>query len=63
MCGRFVGYSSLEQIQAHFKVETVEADSIQPSYNIAPQQELAVITQEGSKRILSLWSFTHFKAW
>ncbi len=64
MCGRFVGYSTAEQIQAHFKVETVQAGTIQASYNTAPQQELAVITQEGLQRTLSLmhWGLVPFWA-
>jgi len=64
MCGRFVGYSTLEQIQSHFNVGVLEPDRVQPSYNIAPQQELAVVTQKGLERILSLmhWGLVPFWA-
>lgn len=64
MCGRFVGYSTAEQIQSHFQVDQMLSDHIQASYNIAPQQELAVVTQEGSERILSLmhWGLVPFWA-
>jgi putative SOS response-associated peptidase YedK len=62
MCGRFVGYSTPDQIRSHFKVESVLSEQIHPSYNIAPQQLMAVITQESSRRILSLmhWGLVPF---
>jgi len=64
MCGRFVGYSSLEQIQSHFKVNRILPGRIEPSYNIAPTQQISVITQEGSERVLSLmhWGLVPFWA-
>ena len=47
MCGRFVVFSSLEQLQQHFPIDKALAE-VTPNYNVAPTQEiLAVIQQEG----------------
>ncbi|MEW5816407.1 MAG: SOS response-associated peptidase [Spirochaetota bacterium] len=63
MCGRFVGYSTFDQIRSHFKVETVFPETIHPSYNIAPQQKVAVVTQEGSERVLSFMHWGLVPSW
>jgi putative SOS response-associated peptidase YedK len=47
MCGRFVVFSSLEQLQDHFPIDKAMAQAT-PNYNVAPTQEiLAIIQQEG----------------
>lgn len=47
MCGRFLEFSNLEQLQKHFPIGKVLA-KVTPNYNVAPTQEiLAIIRQEG----------------
>ena len=47
MCGRFVIFSTLEQLQQHFPIDKTLSD-VTPNYNVAPTQEIhAVIRQEG----------------
>jgi putative SOS response-associated peptidase YedK len=64
MCGRFVGFSSLEQIQTHFGVDQVNSPDLKVNFNIAPQQQLAVIIQQDSQRTLELmhWGLVPFWA-
>ncbi len=44
MCGRFVLFSSLDDIVKEFHVQQVQLD-LQPRYNVAPTQPVAVVTQ------------------
>jgi putative SOS response-associated peptidase YedK len=47
MCGRFVVFSDLEQLQEHFPIDQA-LSVITPNYNVAPTQEILVlIRQEG----------------
>jgi putative SOS response-associated peptidase YedK len=64
MCGRFVGYSTLDQIQSQFKIDEIRPGQIQPNYNVAPQQPIVVVIQESLKRILDLmhWGLVPFWA-
>jgi len=43
MCGRFTLYTPLGEIVSRFAVESVQAE-LRPKYNLAPTQEIAVIT-------------------
>lgn len=43
MCGRFTLYTPLGEIVSRFAVEVVQAE-LRPRYNLAPTQEIAVIT-------------------
>lgn len=45
MCGRFTLHHSLEEVAARFQLQQIEYN-LQPRYNIAPSQPLAVIRQE-----------------
>lgn len=53
MCGRFVQFSSLRTLEAHFPIDSIAADvnaSYRASYNVAPTQEvLAIIHQDGRR--------------
>jgi putative SOS response-associated peptidase YedK len=51
MCGRFVLYSSLDDIVRAFDVQLVRAQW-QPRYNIAPTQPVLVVRQEGDTKVL-----------
>ncbi len=51
MCGRFVLYSSLDEIVHTFDVHLVRAQWY-PRYNIAPTQLVLVIRREGDIRVL-----------
>jgi putative SOS response-associated peptidase YedK len=56
MCGRFVLYSSLDDIVRAFDVQLVRAQCY-PRYNIAPTQTVMVVRQEGNVNVLDgmLW--------
>jgi putative SOS response-associated peptidase YedK len=62
MCGRFVQKSDLRKIAPLFKVEVVESD-LQPSFNVAPRQPIAVIMEDGKKKIVTMqWGLIPFWA-
>ncbi len=57
MCGRFVRYSSIQDILTEFDVEGPAVD-LPPSYNVAPSHEVVSIINDGKKRIvLCKWGY------
>ena len=47
MCGRFVGFRSLEQLKTHFPIDKAACE-VTENYNVAPSQEvLAIVTRDG----------------
>jgi putative SOS response-associated peptidase YedK len=49
MCGRFVQFSSLRTLAAHFPIDAIGGD-VKASYNVAPTQEVwAIIHQDGHR--------------
>jgi putative SOS response-associated peptidase YedK len=47
MCGRFVVFSDLEQLQEYFPIDKALSE-VKPNYNVAPTQEImTIIRQEG----------------
>jgi len=63
MCGRFALYRGLEEIKEAFQVQQVSAD-LEPSYNIAPTQDVAVVVQrpEGVSLEKMRWGLIPFWA-
>ncbi len=53
MCGRFVRKRSASSIAADFGVDEV-VDELQPSFNIAPTHDVAVIVNNGTKRLVAM---------
>ena len=39
MCGRFVGFSTLEMLQEHFPIDVADVQ-VTTNYNVAPTQEI-----------------------
>ncbi len=57
MCGRFVRESPIEEIVKEFDIEQTSLD-LEPSYNIAPQQNIAIIMEDDKKKIVKCrWGF------
>jgi putative SOS response-associated peptidase YedK len=52
MCGRFVQISDLREVGKIFQA-TVEA-RLQPNYNVAPRQPIAVLMEEGKRKIMEM---------
>ena len=63
MCGRFVGFNTLEMLQAHFPIDLADAQ-VTPNYNIAPTQEiLAIARLEGKNHLKNFhWGLVPFWA-
>ena len=53
MCGRFVRKSSSRTIAEEFDVDEI-VDDLQPSLDIAPTEDVAVITNNGAKRLVAM---------
>lgn len=49
MCGRFTLYHTPEDVAERFEAQTALAT--EPRYNIAPTQEVAVVTQNGTRHL------------
>lgn len=63
MCGRFILFSSLDDIASHFAAEANSTLSWSARYNIAPKQDVpVVIYHEGANR-LSLMKWGLIPSW
>ena len=63
MCGRFVGFTTLEMLQEHFPIDVADAQ-VAPNYNVAPTQEILAISQhQGENHLLKYhWGLVPFWA-
>jgi putative SOS response-associated peptidase YedK len=63
MCGRFALYRSLEEIKEAFDIQQVNF-ALEPSYNVAPTQDVAVVVQreEGNTLETMRWGLIPFWA-
>ena len=63
MCGRFVGFRRLEELQTHFPIEASDVQWTQ-NFNVAPTQEvLAILRERGINRLVRLhWGLVPFWA-
>jgi putative SOS response-associated peptidase YedK len=63
MCGRFALYSNLSQIKETFNIQQVRWEP-EPSYNVAPTQEVAVVVQRETGNSLEkmVWGLIPFWA-
>ena len=53
MCGRFTLHHNLEEIEERFAAEVASAEAA-PRYNIAPTQDVLVVTQNGGRHLQSV---------
>lgn len=63
MCGRFVGYSNLEELLKRFPIDKTACETA-ASYNIAPSQEVLAIVNRGGENWLDTfhWGLVPFWA-
>lgn len=62
MCGRFVRKSTLTEIRDEFDIGEIQW-AWEPSYNVAPGQEVAAVTGNGENKLVSLrWGLIPFWA-
>jgi putative SOS response-associated peptidase YedK len=64
MCGRFVGFSSLDEIVSRFSIDGSFPEAVRASYNVAPSQQVLTVVEEDGKRGLSFmhWGLVPFWA-
>ena len=52
MCGRFVSSSPPDELAKYFDVEQVAETALEPSYNVAPSNDVYVVVESGGIRRL-----------
>ena len=64
MCGRFAGFSTLEEIASHFSIDGPFPEEVRANYNVAPSQQVLAVVQEDVKRARSFlhWGLVPFWA-
>jgi putative SOS response-associated peptidase YedK len=64
MCGRFVSSSPPDELAKYFDVEAVAESVLEPSYNVAPSQDVYVVVETGGLRRLDTfhWGLVPFWA-
>lgn len=63
MCGRFVGFRRLEQLEKYFPIDKSAATAV-ANYNIAPSQEILALVRCNQENVLDLfhWGLVPFWA-
>jgi len=63
MCGRFVGYRSVDQLKRHFPID-LASFSADANYNISPGQQVLAIIRDGGANLLDKlhWGLVPFWA-
>ena len=55
MCGRFVSATEPEELAAHFGAELADGVALEPSYNVAPTNDVySVLVTDGLRRLAPL---------
>jgi putative SOS response-associated peptidase YedK len=64
MCGRFVSASPPDELAKYFAVDAVAEEVLEPSYNVAPTNDVYVVLQTGDVRRLDTfhWGLVPFWA-
>ena len=64
MCGRFVSTSPPDEIAKYFDAQPPAEETIEPSYNVAPTNDVwVVLVAEGERRVEALrWGLVPFWA-
>jgi len=63
MCGRFVSSSPPDELAKYFDVEQVEETALDPSYNVAPSNDVYVVVESGGIRRLDAFHWGLIPFW
>lgn len=63
MCGRFVSASPPEEIGKYFDTAAVAEKLLEPSYNVAPTNDVYVVTEDGGTRRLDAYHWGLVPFW
>ena len=63
MCGRFVGFRKLEELEKYFPIDRSDVEAA-ANFNIAPSQEILALVRRGQENVLNLfhWGLVPFWA-
>jgi putative SOS response-associated peptidase YedK len=63
LCGRYTLFASMDEIVERFMVDVFEEGIYEPSYNIAPSQQVIAIINDGSRNRLGLLRWGLIPPW
>jgi putative SOS response-associated peptidase YedK len=63
MCGRFVSSSPPDELAKYFDVEQVAETALEPSYNVAPSNDVFVVVESGGIRRLDTFHWGLIPFW
>ena len=63
MCGRFVSASPPDEIAKYFAAEAKPEQLLEPSYNVAPTQDVYVVVETGGTRTLATFHWGLVPIW
>jgi putative SOS response-associated peptidase YedK len=62
MCGRFVGFRKLEELQQYFPIDRANCEAV-VNYNVAPTQQILAIARLGGANVLDLYHWGLVPFW
>jgi putative SOS response-associated peptidase YedK len=62
MCGRFVGYTNLEQLKQYFHIEAARCEAV-ANYNVAPTQQILAIARLDGSNVLDQYHWGLVPSW
>ncbi len=63
MCGRFVSAAPADELAAYFSAHLVSEKLLEPSYNVAPTNDIYVVTSDGTTRSLDAFHWGLVPPW
>jgi len=62
MCGRFVGFRNVEQLEQHFPIDAAKCETV-ANYNVAPTQEVLAIARVDGSNVLDKYHWGLVPFW
>lgn len=62
MCGRFVGFRKLEELEKYFRIDKSDV-KVTANYNIAPSQNILAIVRQDQENVLDLYHWGLVPFW
>lgn len=63
MCGRFVSSAPPDELARYFSAELTAEQALEPSYNVAPTNDVYVVVEDGTTRRLDAFHWGLVPAW
>lgn len=63
MCGRFTSTSTPQQLADYFSVDELAAEDVEPSYNVAPTNQVMAVAERADTRTLERYHWGLIPSW